>query len=191
MIDDPFRQFVFNIQSARDLETIYIALNAMTANSVPKDEILRAELVLIVSAFDTYIHDIVLEVLRHKYVNGKKNSYMQHIITKNAIVSENQFVSKIRETHGFKTFQAPKKVSDAIGLLDIANIWSYFTSFPNIETTLSLIVQRRNHIAHESDINPANGLGEKWPIDLFMVQEVVKTIQTITRELDHIIQSHI
>ncbi|MBF0235444.1 MAG: hypothetical protein HQK65_20770 [Desulfamplus sp.] len=54
---------------------------------------------------------------------------------------------------------------------------------------MDLIVDRRNKIAHESDIDPALGIGEKYPIDPDMVnisidflEEVVNTIFSITME---------
>ena len=48
----------------------------------------------------------------------------------------------------------------------------------NLKTQLSLVVRRRNQIAHEGDLQPTP-LREPWPIsqaDLALVQKLVKTL---------------
>ena len=52
-------QFRTNIERVRNLGTIYKALNAQTTDILDLSDLLRAELVMAVSAFDHYIHEIV------------------------------------------------------------------------------------------------------------------------------------
>ena len=192
MLDNSIKQYALNLQSARDLETVYIALSAMTANVVPKDELLRAELVSLVSALDTYIHDIVREGLKCYYQNNIANDYVTDFNNKHHITSLEDFESKLREIHGYKTFQAPKRISEALKMLDILDIWNKVAvNISDAEITLNLIVDRRNKIAHESDINPINGLGVKWTIDLVMVQSVVNSIDDIVKCLNTLIRSEL
>jgi hypothetical protein len=52
-------EFKNNIIRAKNLGSIYFSLNAKTTAILDITDILRAELVLGVSAFDHYIHEIV------------------------------------------------------------------------------------------------------------------------------------
>ncbi|MDD2265464.1 HEPN domain-containing protein [Sulfuricurvum sp.] len=192
MLENPLKQYRLNLSSVQDLEAVYIALEALTTNVVPKGELLRAELVAMVSALDTYVHDIVREGLKHQYTNGTHNMHLNHIISTNQITSSTSLDNKIREINGYKSFQAPKKIKAAFEQIGILDIWAKVeTALPNAEDTVSRIVDRRNLIAHESDINPANGLGEKWPITLPHVQQVVTNIDRIVNILDSIAQQEL
>jgi len=187
MLNNPLNQFRKNMQSARDLETIYIALEHMTAPGIPKNEILRAEFVAIVSALDTYIHSIVCESLKYMYKNGISIDYLSNFISNNSISNIILLESKIIEIHGYKTFQAPKKIKEIFSKIEVPFEWTN-TIFPltDFDEKLQLIVERRNKIAHESDINQTNGLGEKWPISLSHVIQTIETIENIVISLNRI-----
>lgn len=190
MLNSAILQYQLNIKSARDLETIYVALVAMTSNSVPKEELLRAEIVAVVSAFDTYIHDIVRLGLKCQYQNSVSNPYITNFTSKHSISSLENFEMKIREVHSYKTFQAPKKISEALEMITISDIWTKIKpNIPDVETILQLIIERRNKIAHESDINPTNGLSEKWPINLNTAQRVVYSINEIIINIDTLVKN--
>lgn len=192
MLDHPLKQYRLNLSSVRDLETVYRALEVMTTSVVPKDELLRAELVAIVSALDTYVHDIVREGLKYQFANSIQNTYLNNIVSHNNINSSISLDNKIREINGYKSFQAPKKIKTAFEQIGLVDIWIKVEAvFPNAVITLNSIVDRRNLIAHESDINSANGLGEKWPITLIQVQQVVVNIDRIINILDSIVQQEL
>lgn len=194
MLVNPFNQYEKNLQSARDLEIIYLALCAMTQNSIPKEELLRATYVSLLSTFDTYIHDIVRDVLKLYYTQqglNTSNQYLKKILENNQnILSLEDLNQYIQEKHGYKTFQAPKKVEQILTDIGINNIWNSFThELPDVELQLSLIVKRRNQIAHESDINPTNGLGEKWSIDMETITKVRTTLDFIIKKIDSVIKN--
>lgn len=111
MLNNSIKQYNLNLQSVRDLETIYVALSTMTTGAVPKDELLRAELVSLVSALDTYIHDIVREGLLCCYKNSIPSAYIDCFRSRHSITTLEEFQIKLREMHGYKTFQAPKNIS--------------------------------------------------------------------------------
>ena len=184
MLNKPLIQFKNNMQSARDLETIYIALQHMTTKSIPKSEVLRAEFVALVSALDTYIHDIVRESLKYMYLNRITNNYLTTFMQNHSISNIQLLEWKIIEIHGYKTYQAPKKIKEILAKIDVPFEWIDLIGF---EEKLKLIVQRRNKIAHESDINLINGLGEKWPISLIDIKHTVVTIENIVEYINHTI----
>jgi len=111
-------QFRENIHRIRNLEAAYAYL---TSNSeLDLSDILRAEVVLIVSALDTFIHDIVrlgmLEILRNKGRSQTK-AYKNFSITMTQIsFDENYawFERVIYEKLGSSTFQQPKQIREAI-----------------------------------------------------------------------------
>jgi hypothetical protein len=58
-------------------------------------------------------------------------------------------------------------------------------SSTDVRTRLDVIVDRRNRIAHEGDIDPTMGIGEKYPIDFPTVQQAVDFLDSLV----HAIQS--
>jgi len=78
------------------------------------------------------------------------------------------FESEIREKHGYLAFQQPDKIADAVRLFSPCNLWPSLASHlgepaSDIKTRLKLIVDRRNKIAHEADLDPSYP-GARWPI---------------------------
>jgi hypothetical protein len=50
---------------------------------------------------------------------------------------------------------------------------------------LALIVDRRNKIAHEADMDPTSP-GSRWPIDEVLVQDVIDTMEQIGDAIFHV-----
>jgi hypothetical protein len=50
-----------------------------------------------------------------------------------------------------------------------------------------LIVDRRNKIAHQADIDPTLGLGNRWNIDELMVGDVVNFIEQVVESIHQIL----
>ena len=78
------------------------------------------------------------------------------------------FESDVRERHSFLSFQQPEKIADAIRLFSDVRLWQEVgrrMSMPeaDVKARLKLIVDRRNKIAHEADIDPSYP-GVLWPI---------------------------
>jgi hypothetical protein len=208
-MNSPLELFNKNIESIRKLSEIY---NLIVSNNVVKkidaEEILRAEIVLVVSAFDTFMHDLV----REKIVNSFfEDSYEEIDFTKVDVTGEclkkifeaktsNEkkiiLTEEIRRLHSLNSYQSPKSVEYAIGILNIKKIWSKlaekFQSIPkysvyngeNIKRELSLIIDRRNKIAHESDYNPINY--EKYAIERSDVDTVLDFTITLVNSINEI-----
>ena len=70
---------------------------------------------------------------------------------------------EIRERLGYQSFQQPDKVADAIRLISDKKLWDELSiqrgePARDIKQQLSSIVDRRNKIAHEADIDPTFNL---------------------------------
>ncbi|MDB9517849.1 HEPN domain-containing protein [Roseofilum reptotaenium CS-1145] len=51
---------------------------------------------------------------------------------------------------------------------------------------LSLIVDRRNKIAHKPDIDLSFGIGNRWPIDAIIVNDAVDFIEQVVESMHQI-----
>jgi RiboL-PSP-HEPN len=53
----------------------------------------------------------------------------------------------------------------------------------DIKQQLDSIVDRRNKIAHEADINPTFNIGNRWDIDEVLVSEAVDFIEKLIESI--------
>lgn len=153
------------------------------------DEILRAQLVLIVSAFDTFIHDCVrIGIVKQFGMSGaiahKLNNYrvsfedMRNMCALSSSADRMFYLDGvIRKANSHDSFQSPTNVEYAMGLLGVGHLWlalSKGMGMPaaDIRAELSNIVNRRNKIAHESDLDPT-GVSLN-PITKKEVDEVIR-----------------
>lgn len=63
------------------------------------------------------------------------------------------------------------------------------TSHQDIKGQLSLIVERRNKIAHEADIDPTYEIGRRWEINEELVLEAVDFLQKIVETIHGVLNS--
>lgn len=79
------------------------------------------------------------------------------------------FENAIRAQHSYATFQQPDKIVDAVRLFSNVSLWDAVAArlaitVKDAKNALALIVDRRNKIAREADIDPSF-LGQRWPIE--------------------------
>lgn len=166
-MNQAFSQFSTNIEEVRKTHLISTSLNVSTSSIVDTSSILRSCIVLCVSAIDHLIHELAI-IGMHEIYNGTRQNttkYDNHSIslgTMNALTSnppQISFESEIRKSLGWQTFQRPDKIKDAIALFNPIQLWQQIAitigdTEINIKNQLNLIVDRRNMIAHEADIEP-------------------------------------
>ena len=85
--------------------------------------------------------------------------------------------------HSWQSFQHPHKLADAIRLMSPVKLWEAVgieLGIPpkDVKTRLKLIVDRRNQIAHEADLDPTNP-GARWPINALLVDDTVDFIEKV------------
>lgn len=243
-------QFRISIKRVRDLISLHNSIKAQTTAALDLSDILRAALVLTVSALDYYIHEVVtlgmLEIHRgtrsepavtantnqsafskFKVSLGSANqdrkvaidigSWIESEIQQNygddflqqshkisslfPIISNtilnrlnnNSWLeAEIRETLSYKSFQEPEKIADAIRLISNNKLWDDVVNrmgrtAKDVKQQLSFIVDRRNKIAHEADIDPTLGLGSRWNIDESMVNDAVNFIEQVVENIHQIL----
>ena len=163
------QHFRANIERVRLLGGLHEALYRLTTSAIDSTDILRAQIVLAVSALDHYVHEItragMLEVCSG--VRPKTDAFLRFQITMDAAMTglacgggTSWFETEIREKHGYLAFQHPDKIADAVRLFFPGELWPSVASkigltTQDVKTRLRLIIERRNKIAHEADLDPA------------------------------------
>lgn len=170
-------RFEENISAAENLEPLYSFL-CSNAENMDATYLLRSEFVLIVSALDTYMHMVVEDKIVDSFCGtGSISTALEIPIykIKEVIMIDDEtdrkgmFRNIIRDRLKQDSFQSPKSIEYAFGLIGIKKIWSSIKETmemcsDDIINTLGLIINRRNMIAHESDRNRVTG--ELQEIDL-------------------------
>lgn len=171
----------------------YLQNNAAALDSTA---LLRAEYVLIISAFDSYLHNVVRKKLSNNFLAGElsgcdiKLSLESFSIINSAtnINEKKQLLDlEIRKALEKDSYQSPKSVDYAMDAIGIKKIWKKSESVFNdtgehIKDQLSLIIKRRNQIAHESDIDFLSG--ELRTIDSQTVDECRNFITKLVTSID-------
>lgn len=171
--------FKRNIAAAQDLSILYEALAKQVGLPASFDDLLRSQIVYAVSAFDKFIHDMVrigmLQILAG--ARSMTPKYESEPIAMKTIIEmasasvppkEHFFEQALIRKFKIVSFQDPVKVADGLSY-----IWNEPKKWQKIgatlglpeetaRTRLKLIIDRRNSIVHEADIDPVSGV--KFPI---------------------------
>lgn len=193
-------QFEANLNRAKELGVLATAVQGMTTSAIEVSDIWRAQIVLVVSALDHFVHEIarlgMIEVA--KATRPKTDAYLRFQMPVSAVESaisglphESWMGETVREKHSWISFQDPDKLADAMRLVSNVKLWeavSVEIGIPaqDIKTRLRIIVDRRNKIAHEADLDPANP-GFRWPIDSIMVENTIDFVEILGKAIFKVI----
>lgn len=194
---NPLKVYQANIQSLKTLETVYAYLNNNSVN-LDIEEILRAEYVLIISAFDCYIHDIVrcgiLDIFSGKRIRNR--AYDKFSISMEQVKllindpsnQESSLAIFLKQILSKDSFQSPCSIEYATNLISLDKIWKRLKPLTGMEADdikkkLSLIIKRRNQIAHEADLS-GSFLETKNPISLDDILSVSTFITTLVEAIN-------
>lgn len=162
-------QFELNIKSVKNLHQLHKAFSNQDP-LLDLSEILRSEIVLSVSALDCFVHDLIrlgtTEIYLGVRVFDHKNSIkpdfeikeLIYLLTQPKDYQISAIDKYVRETNNTKSFQTPINISTNLLKIGVDNIWFKVSKSMNIpqkeiEKTLELIINRRNQIVHEADID--------------------------------------
>ena len=194
--------FRTNIRRSRDLTNIFRAMSGYATGALELTDILRASLVISVSALDHFIHEVVRLGMLEAYRGERARSpaFLRFSVSLERVIQASSGIdpevwleNQIRERHGYQSFQMPDRIADAIRLISDVPLWNEVASGLGIEQreitdTLTLIVQRRNHIAHEADIIPDYARQVVFsdlrsPIDDNIVDNAINFIEQVAEEI--------
>ena len=197
---DAIQKFRVNMERVDAMAGLYEALSRLTAPVMDVTDLLRAQIVMTVSALDHYIHEItrigMLEV--YNQTRPSTDAFLNFQITMNAAMTglagpsvDTWFEMEIREKHGYLAFQHPDKIADAIRLFSSRELWPSVASQLNmtvqdVKNQLRLIVQRRNKIVHEADLDPSYP-GSRWPISISDAENSANFIKDICEAIHSVV----
>lgn len=195
-MQEAIEQFRANIERVRNLGALAQTLNIQTTAALDFSDILRAELVLAVSALDHFVHEMVrLGMIDTYRGNRQRTPHFERFQVSISSVSQafsapanvDWLEQEIRSRHGHRSFQRYDNIADAIRLISDTNLWTEVAhtlgmNSQDIRTRLDLISNRRNQIAHEADMDPSYP-NRRWPIDAQMVDTSVDFIEQITEAM--------
>jgi hypothetical protein len=188
----PIDQFRANMSRVRHLGSLFVTIKGLTMAAVDLTDILRAELVMAVSALDHLVHELARVGMLDVY-HGRRSetdAYRRFRVSMGAAALglaapsvSDWFDAAIRDSHGWLSFQRPEKIADAVRLFSTVVLWDAAAarlglSAADMKTRLQAIVDRRNKIAHEADLDPTLP-GATWPIDEVLVNEAVDFIEQV------------
>ncbi len=185
-------QFKENLKRVRELGGVAAAVQSLTTSAIDVSDLWRAQVVLAVSALDYFIHELARLGMIDcaKGARPKTDAYLRFDIplraTESALGGTTHEVwvgETVREKHSWQSFQDPDKLADAIRLISPVRLWESvgveLTMPPkDVKTRLKLIVDRRNKIAHEADLDPANP-GFRWPMTAPMANDTIDFIERL------------
>jgi HEPN superfamily RiboL-PSP-like protein len=189
-------QFCENLARARSLAGLAQSLSSLTTAAVDLSDILRASLVLAVSALDHFVHEFarlgMLEV--HRGHRPTTDAYLSFRVPMSAAregmadTSRDEWLDQaIREAHSWLSFQHPDKIADAIRFMSNVRLWEQVASelgmtSRTVRAQLGAIIDRRNKIAHEADMDPTNP-GLRWPINEALVRDAIDFIEKMAQAM--------
>jgi hypothetical protein len=185
-------QFKENIKRVRELGGVATAVQSLTTSLVDVSDLWRAQMVLVVSALDHFIHEVTRQGMIEcaKGARPKTDRYLSFDIPLSATESalsgtelEVWVGETTRQKHSWQSFQDPDRIAEAIRLISPAKLWdavgAELSMQPkDVKTRLKLVVDRRNKIAHESDIDPTNP-GFRWPITAPIADDSIEFIERL------------
>ncbi|QRX63859.1 hypothetical protein JS578_00920 [Dysgonomonadaceae bacterium zrk40] len=192
-MNDSIIQFNNGISRIRDLNATIKQVDKLTTNLIDVSDLYRAQIVLVVSTLDHFIHSFVLEEMLEIF-NARRdatNSFNEYpipiSIAQSGRPTSNTIASHIRQKHSWLTFHDPIKIADALRLISDKKVWeevapSFHISAGDLKIKLKLVVDRRNKIAHEADMDPSYP-GRKWPIDGQMLSDTINFISELGKEI--------
>ncbi|EGR5448213.1 hypothetical protein COR24_16860 [Vibrio cholerae] len=187
-----YNRFESNIKQTRALKDVHLFLSETVKVPMDFDDLLRAQLVYAVSAFDKLIHDIIriglLEIFNGSRPQTPK--YLNEPFTM-SVVNDLRGATLPPASHYFElavvqklkivSYQDPQKISDGLSYIWLEKQkWQTIAAemgqdHKTVKTTLKLIADRRNMIVHESDLHPFSN--EKHAISAQDVDDSINFIE--------------
>lgn len=201
-MQDALEQVRTNLVRVRNLGSIVDALDSQTTAVLDLSDILRAELVLAVSALDQFVHEVVRLGMLDAYEGRRPrtNAFLRFQVSlegalrgidRNNAGNSYWLDDQIRTRNSYRSFQNPDSIADAVRLVSEVQLWNEVAKRMGIppdevRDRLRLIADRRNQIAHEADVNPSP-YEELWPIDRQIVTESVDFIERVVESMYSVI----
>lgn len=181
-----------SIDEARHLTSLYDYLSRQITVPYPFEDLLRAQIVYAVGAFDKLMHDVIRIGMLEIFLGARAPTpkYLAETISlefHGALLSasippkELLFEREIVRKLGWQSFQRPDTVAEGLSLVwGETKKWekiaaSMGSDQQTVTTKIRLIATRRNAIVHESDMDPLTN--SKTPLSRDECADVTNVVQ--------------
>lgn len=183
----PTLRFDSAINQVNELLAVHTFLSSIPASPVA-DNILRASLTMLVSALDTYIHELVVNALLFELSKGYSVFHIEKVRISLKCASDESFddrfaiiESELRRQFSRESFQSSRQIENILSSIGIKKIWGKLSnrmdiSPEDIKRKLDLLVRRRNQIVHEGDLDSLHSLQD---ISRIEIDESYRFIQQV------------
>ena len=177
--------FSRSLDRARTLCDLQAYLSGNISKALDTSDVLRAAVVLCVSAFDFLIHEIFRIEVSVRFKNQVPIDRL--MIPFDVVVSgrpKDVLIDEhIVERNSYRSFIDPGKYAEAMSYF-VSHPWSRVAmelgkSEQSLKQRLRLIYQWRNRIVHEADIKPVLAGVDLWPIQYRDVLDAVSAIEDL------------
>jgi hypothetical protein len=184
-------QFRLGLLHVRNLGLVHKAA-LKTSARLDTSDVFRAQVVLVVSTLDRYVHEVsrlgALEVFVGK--RPRTDAFERTRVTIEGVLlglknpqSVDWFENEIRREHAWQSFQTPEKIADALRIFSSVQLWKRVAKNLGVDpevlkNQLRLTIDRRNKIAHEADMDPSYP-GARWPIDETLATTTIDFIEKV------------
>lgn len=196
-----YNQFCTSLQYVKDLDALYLYLRDQLMLPNDLSDLLRAEWIYCVSALDKLVHELIRIGMLDIY-NGTRPPTPKYLAftvstdTMSKVLTSTPssippaqyfFEQEIVQKNKILSFQDPDKISEGLSLIWVAqHKWQILaaalgTNDTTLKTRLKAIVNRRNQMVHEADINPTTGL--RNDIDKVDSDDVVSLIENLGEQI--------
>jgi hypothetical protein len=196
------------IQRARDLVGTAVALETSLTGAMDVSDLFRGAFVQAVSALDTFIHAEVKARMIAAFAAGGPftpafDRYRVSLASVRLALANqgnpgaqlNWLDSEVQEQHSYLSFQQPDKIADAVRLVSGVKLWDEVANYLGqgpvgadpgskvVKRRLTLIVDRRNTIVHESDLDPTPPGDRLYPMDRATAEGAIDFVEAVGRAI--------
>lgn len=189
-----------NLGLARQMLDTATALTAQLTDAADLSDLRRAALVQGVSAFDHFVHEEVrvrMLALQRQSGSSWPQGFQRFQVSMGSLerALNQQDVSwlddEIRQQHGHRSFQHPNKVADAVRCVSDVQLWNAVgvwmgTDANTVKTQLAVIVERRNSIVHQADLDPTPPRS-RYPISDWLVRNALAFLDDTAEALTAVV----
>lgn len=197
-------------QRCCEIEALHSYMAGTLTTVFSPNELLRAEWVARIGALDLYVHELVSQNMLKIFEGSRPicSGFSRFQFSSETLMRIHKAPTQADATAAFdlgvrgklarKTFQFPDDIADGVRFVSDCELWneialkrgaSIATKTVDAKTmkkSLSLIVERRNKIAHEGDLQPAVPR-TPWPISRADVTYVATFVADIVSAIDSIV----
>jgi hypothetical protein len=205
----PIQHFEAVWRRCAHLSAIHRYIAPKVTSAIDTDEILRAEWVARIGALDLYVHECVAQGMLEIFsgLRTPTDSFLKFKLSNETLLRIQAATSKSDASSAFDldirsqlskiTYQKPEAIADGIRLFSTIEVWNSVAlklgataarksdKAKQLKQDLSLLVERRNKIAHEGDLQPAIPR-EPWLISQLDLRYVEEFVESIVRAIDEV-----